>query len=110
MNRLQRLPEITDHVLSGLKADDRAKHRILLAASGSQATGGMHQKTVRFRTVVTLCSLSVLLVLMCVLISYQSRAQQPADLQVIPAGSHRNTAPVNLQQVILEASELLPED
>ena len=76
MNRLQRLPEITDHVLSGLKADDRAKHRILLAASGSQAPGGMHQKTVRFRTVVTLCSLSVLLVLMCVLISYQSRAQQ----------------------------------
>ena len=110
MNRLQRLPEITDHVLSGLKADDRAKHKILLAASDSRAPGGIRQKTVRFRTVVTLCSLSVLLVLMCVLISYQSSSQQPADLQVIPAGSHRNAAPVNLQPVILEASELLADD
>ena len=38
MNRLERLPEITDHILSGLVADDQLKHRILLS-SATQNSG-----------------------------------------------------------------------
>ena len=61
MNRLERLPEITDHILSGLVANDQLKHRILLS-SATQNSG----KKVSLRTVIALCSLSAVLILLCI--------------------------------------------
>ena len=60
-NRLCRLPEISDHVLSGLKADEALKHKILL----SVASDCKKRKT-SLRTVIALCCLSAVLVLLCV--------------------------------------------
>ena len=105
MDPLKSLPEITESVLYGLKADDEGKHRILLSAST-----GTQTKTVRMRTVIALCSLSLILILVCGLLLNLSQGKQPAQLQVIPAGSHRNSAPVNLQTVIDRASELIQSE
>ena len=51
MNSLENLPEISEHVLSGLKADSGLKHRILLSASSAPAV-----RKYSFKTVVALCS------------------------------------------------------
>ena len=105
MDRLDRLPEVTDHVLSGLQADDDQKQRILLSAVEA------HKPEQRNTgTVVALLSLSVLLILLCVFASGWSGGQKNAELQNIPAGSHRNGSPVNLQNVIDKASELSQEN
>ena len=104
MDQLERLPEVTEHVLAGLKADDSLKHRILLSASEAPQKTGY-----RRRTVIALCSLSLVLILLCVFVSNLAGKQQQ-DLQVIPAGRQRNSAPVNLQKVIDEASELIQEN
>ena len=101
MDQLEKLPEITDYVLSGLKADDALKHRILLSAADSSRSSPY-----RFRTVIALCSLSLLLILLCVFINQMPLNGKPeSDIQVIPAGSHRIVSPVNMQQVIDLVSE-----
>ena len=105
MDQLNRLPEVSEHVLCGLKADDRLKHQILLKAAESP-----QKKGYRFRTVIAMCSLSFLLILMCLFVSGISGKQQDQDLKVMPAVRQRKTAPVNLQQVIDEASGLIPEE
>ena len=105
MNRLNRLPELTDQILAGLKADDSQKHRILLSAAESSGTG----KKIKYRTVIALCSLSVLLILLCVFASGWTGDRKASDLQNIPAGSRRNESPVNLQTVIDRASDLSQE-
>ena len=100
MNRLEQLPEVTNHVLSGLKADDSLKHRILLSAAESSRVNPF-----RFRTVIALCSLSVLLILLCVFVARAPvNYGSTADIQVIPAGSRRIVSPVNMQQMIDQAS------
>ena len=38
MSRLDKLPEITDHVLSGLRADDSMKYRVFQKAAGTSDT------------------------------------------------------------------------
>ena len=103
MERLDQLSEITDHVLSGLQADESLKHRILLSAAGSA------RKTSQFRmkTIVALCSLSVLVIILCIFVTHiPFENSAPAEIRVIPAGSHRVVSPVNLQQAIDQASEL----
>ena len=60
MGKFERIPEVTEHVLAGLTADENLKHRIFLAAS-APAT----KKKYPLRTVVALCSLSVILILLC---------------------------------------------
>ncbi len=103
MDRLNRLPEVTDQVLAGVKADESLKHRILLAAAAPRP-----ERKTRFRTALALCGLSVLLVLLCVFASRLPLAGKPADLQVIPAGSHRDASPVHLQTVLEKVP--LPSD
>ena len=105
MDRLNRLPELTDQILAGLKADESQKHRILVSAAESSGTG----KISKYRTVIALCSLSVLLILFCVFVSGWTGGQKKTDLQNIPAGSRRNESPVNLQTVIDRASDLSQE-
>ena len=102
MDRMKQLPEITDHILSGLQADDRLKHHILLTASTAHQKDKQH-----FRTVVSMCSLCVLLILLCLFATTFTGKSANPDLQNIPAGSRRNSSPVNLQTVIDKASDLL---
>lgn len=97
MNRLENLPEVSEHVLSGLKADSGLKHRILLSASSAPAV-----RKYSFKTVVALCSLSVILILLCV---FALQTKNSADLQVIPAGSRHSTPPVRLETVLENADE-----
>jgi hypothetical protein len=101
MDHLNKLPEITDHVLAGLKADESLKHRIFLSAAATPK-----ERTFRTGTVVALCSLSVLLILLCFFAArFPSGQAKPVDIQVIPAGSNRIVSPVDLQQVIDRASD-----
>jgi hypothetical protein len=108
MDRLDQLKEVTSHVMSGLKADEKLKNKILLSYSeGAERTG---KKPFGFRTVVALCSLSVLLILLCVFAAKITSGAKNPDLQVIPAGNRYQEAPVNLQPVIDKAAELMMED
>ena len=104
MDQLNRVPEVTEHVLSGLKADQHLKHRILEAAVSSP-----RKTAFRPKTVIALCSLSVLLILLCVFVSGLGSKSPAGNIQVIPAGSHRNSSPVNLQTVIEKASDLIQD-
>jgi hypothetical protein len=97
-DRLRCLPEITDHVLSGLKADESLKHQILLSAAS-----GREKRKTSYRTVIALCCLSAVLVLLCV---FALGSKPAGDIQVIPAGSRRSSPPVRLEEMIDEAAEL----
>ena len=98
MKRIECLPEITEHIFSGLKADEKLKHRILLsAASGSPSA------RYPLRTVVFLCSLSILLVLICV---FALQPKGSGNIQVIPAGSRYSSPPVHLETVLEKALEI----
>ena len=96
-DRLKHLPEATDHVLAGLRADDALKHRILLSAASQP-----EKRKISFRTVVALCCLSAVLVLLCV---FALGSKPAADIQVIPAGSRHASPPVGLEEIVEEASE-----
>ena len=98
MNRLEKLPEISEHVLSGLEADTGLKHRILLSAASAPAV-----RRYSFKTIAALCSLSVILILLCVFALQSKKAE---DLQVIPAGSRHSTPPVRLETVLENADEI----
>lgn len=100
MRQLDRLPELTDQVLSGLQADDSLKHRILLAAAGSSK-----DKADRSRTVLVLCCISAALLLLCIMIDSISVRKPDPQLQIIPAGNRRIVSPVNLQNAITQVSE-----
>ena len=102
MDRLKQLPEITDHILSELKADDRLKHGIFLAASSAP-----QKKKQQLRTAVSMCSLCALLILLCLFAATFTGKTGDSDLQNIPAGSRKNSSPINLQTVIDKASVLL---
>ena len=102
MNQLDRMPEITEHVLAGLKADESMKHKILLSAAGVRP-----QQQIRSKTVVALCCVSVLLILLCVYVTQITGwKSHTSEFEVIPAGSHRVISPVNLGTVIDQASGL----
>jgi len=104
MDGLKKLPEVTDHVLSGLRADDQLKHNILMKAATSPRKGRQ-----QIRMVVSMCSICVLLIFICLFAATFAGKNTNPDLQSIPAGSHRNSSPVNLQTVIEKASDLLED-
>ena len=97
MGKFERIPEVTEHVLAGLTADENLKHRIFLAAS-APAT----KKKYPLRMVVALCSLSVILILLCV---FALTTQNTGDIQVIAAGRSHSTPPVKLESVLEKAAE-----
>lgn len=100
MSQLTNLPEITDHVLSGLRADDQMKQKILLSATQKTA-----RNTISRRTFIAMCSLSLLLILLCIMVTLIPIEKKTSDIQNIPAGSYKKTAPVPIQNVINEAFE-----
>jgi len=100
MDHLDQLPEITDHALSGLSADDSLKQRILLSAVSSAGN-----KRINVRTALALCCISLFLLLTCFIIkgTNQNIAGSP-QIHNIPAGSHRIVSPVNMQDIIDQAT------
>ena len=106
MDQLNRVPEVTEHVLSGLKADHRLKHQILEAAVSSPGKTSFRPRP---KTIIALCSLSVLLVLLGVFVSALNHNSSSGNIRVIPAGNRRNSSPVNLQTVIEKASDLIQD-
>ena len=97
-DRLRHLPEISDHVLSGLKADEALKHKILLSAASDR-----EKRKISFRTVIALCCLSAVLVVLCV---FAIGSKPEGDIQVISAGSRHSSPPIRLEEMIDEAAEL----
>lgn len=59
MSRLDQLPEITDHVLSGLRADDSLKYRIYQKAAG--ASENRERKSYRL-PLAALCAISAVMI------------------------------------------------
>ena len=105
MDRLNRLPEISDRLLDGLKADDDLKQKILFSAANTP-----EKKPFRMKTAVALCSLSLLLVLLCVFVSrFPSWTATSPEIQNIPAGGKKIVSPLNLKQVIDQAADILPD-
>lgn len=106
MDQLNRLPEVTDELLSGLKADESLKHRILVSAAETPV-----KKRFSARTVIALCSLSLLLVLLCVLVSkIPSWTGSSPEIQNIPAGGTKVVSEGNMQEAIDQASGLPAEE
>ncbi len=95
MEKFEKIPEVTEHVLAGLTADENLKHRIFSAASSPAI-----KKKYPLRTVIALCSLSVLLILLCV---FALTTGNSGDIQVIPAGRRHSTPPVRLENVLEKA-------
>ena len=112
MSRLDQLPEITDHVLSGLRADDALKHRIYQEA----AQDGTPREKASRRPLIALCTLSAAMIAVFVLlgrIGPLSRKQEPEEgapmsaaqqMETITAGERRNVSPIGLGS-ILETEE-----
>ena len=107
MNSLDQLPEISSEILSGLKADETLKHRILLSAAES----GRSTRVPR-RTLVPLCALSALVIALCVLIPQLSGpgSSSGTSIQVIAAGSRRTSSPIHLHSMITTAANLDQEE
>ncbi len=106
MDQLNRLPDISDRLLDGLKADDQLKQKILVSAANAPV-----KKPFRMKTAVALCSLSLLLIILCMFISrFPSWKAAEPEIQNIPAGGKRIVSPLNLKQVIEQAAEILPAE
>lgn len=124
MNRIDQLPEITEHVLSGLQADDSLKHKIHLKAAGISA-GTEEKKTSRL-PVAALCAISAALIAVFVLLFPLSRngvtGNQPTvsggyesiGINSIPAGTVLPESPVSNnheeESAPGECDELSPEE
>ena len=99
MDQLNRLADISDRVLDGLKADNHLKKRILISAANNPI-----KEPFRMKTVFALCSLSLLLIVLCVFISsFPSWTGSAPEIQNIPAGGRRIVSPLNLKQAIENA-------
>jgi len=106
MDQLNRLADISDRLLDGLKADDHLKQKILISAAHNPV-----KEPFRMKTAVALCSLSLLLIILCVFISrFPSWTASAPEIQNIPAGGKRIVSPLNLKQVIEHAGEILPAE
>ncbi len=79
MSRIDRLPEITDHVLSGLRADESLKYRIYQKAADTAS--GKERKSFRL-PLAALCSISAVMIAVFVLLG-----------QLVPFGGNTPAAP-----------------
>lgn len=97
MSKIEQLPEITSRVLSGLKADETLKYRIIASA----AEGTVRRSFSRV-SIGALCCLSAAMIALCILISPHSSSDHSAvpGLHETAAGTHRSSSPVHLQQLL----------
>ena len=101
MSRLDQLPEITDHVLSGLRADNSLKHRIYQKAAG--VSDAPEKKSARL-PLAALCAISAVMVAVFALLIPLSRqktisgntdiAYDSPDISSVSAGAVLTSSPV----------------
>ena len=104
MTDIDRIPEITDHVLAGLKADDD-KNITFTLKEDAAVTIVYNNRAFSFKAAAALVCVSLLLIISCALLTLvPSGKGSGTDLHVIPAGSHKLLSPVDMQQVIDYAS------
>ncbi len=105
MSRLDQMPEITEHVLSGLRADDSMKFRIFQEAAG--ISGQPLSRKSHRPLVAALCAVSALMIVLFVLINplvntkkesqssaYSAQNSTTSQIQTIQAGSELDESPV----------------
>lgn len=97
MNRLDNLPEITDQVLSGLRADDSLKYKIYQKAAGESS-----EKKASFRLpLAALCAISAVMIAAFVLLTSLTRQgssdtqnYESANISSMPAGAVLTSSPM----------------
>lgn len=114
MNKLEQLPEITDSLLSGLRADDVLKHRILQKAVETPSSAPRSSSR---RPLFALLSLSLTMIALFVAlgtlhpvsvdsqVSAVSAASQDSfsdQMHTITAGIRRASSPISLGVIINE--------
>lgn len=101
MSRLDQLPEITDQVLSGLRADDSLKYRIYQKASGLSENEG--RKPSRL-PLAALCAISaVMIAAFILLVPFSRQSSLPGGRQV--SSDHYESVDINH----IPAGTVLPE-
>ena len=104
MSRLEQLPEITEHVLSGLRAGDDLKHRIYQQAAG---LSDAPKKKMSRLPLAALCAISAVMVAVFILLSRvtplngssaqtgqtMSATQMSPQIETISAGGHLEEPP-----------------
>ena len=99
MSRLDQLPEITDHVLSGLRADDSLKYRIYQKAA--EQSGERARKSSRL-PLAALCAISAVMIALFVILNPMisrnadgSRDVTAGQMHTILAGGELDESPVS---------------
>jgi pyruvate-formate lyase-activating enzyme len=100
MNKLDQLPSLTSQILSGLKADESLKHRILLSAANTETKKSSYKLS--FSALVCLCCAVIVFCLVIPQIQSSPDEMKKTEIQVITAGSRRSSSPVHLNSIISE--------
>lgn len=117
MSKLDQLPQISAHVLNGLRADENLKSRIYQKAAQTDAASS--RTAPRRRTLIALCSLSAVMIAVFVLLGALSPDRRMSDspaavqMQTVSAGEHLDESPVQSQDVTDEygqSDEELPDE
>ena len=120
MSRLDQLPEISDHVLSGLRADDSLKYRIYQKAAAP--SGQKAQKNSRL-PLAALCAISVVMIALFVILNPMITRNNPtqtavtasqdtpaSQIQTIQAGAELDESPIDEKNEKDSETEKDPED
>ena len=101
MNHLDHMPEYTEHVLGGLRADEKLKFRIYQKASDISANPMNKRSRI---AVPVLCGISVAMIGAFLLLGSIKPVSSsgPVDIQTIPAGKIMDFSPIQLQNIIDE--------
>ncbi len=107
MDRLDKLPEVSDQVLSGLRADDRLKYKILQKATEPEA----EKHPLGFRKpVIALSALTAVMVAVFALMAPISPSSAPSErIHTISAGNIVPESPVNMREIITRASRSMKQ-
>ena len=125
MSKLEQLPQITEQLLDGLRADDVLKHRIYQKAA--QNDDNRSFRLSRRGAIIALSGLSAVMVAVFVLLghlpssgnpeaghssdsSITANAVETVEIETVTAGEHRTDSPILLQEVIDETIRQYEEE
>ena len=112
MSKLEQLPQVTDHVLNGLRADDALKARIYQKAV--QEEPARSSGFTRRGALIALCSLSAVMIAVFAILGTIQPSDTKAgpdetntvlasvEIETVSAGERRSSSPFALQSVIDE--------
>lgn len=101
MIRLNRLPEITDQALDGLRADKKLKQRILVSAQGQAFSPP--KPLSQLLIPVVCCVSAAALLLVFGLTRFSGRDAQPRR-RAFTVASHAEVSPLSLQGLLSEST------